>query len=229
MPIVGYRDLFAKQFKLASNPKDWNHEDIDTVSIANSSVNFGLGKVDQEIFDILQHVNPIGTICDLGCGNGEKLISICDKFGSSGFGIDICKEAFAKIKDSISSKDRIEFIQSDITKLNGIWEDVDVALMNMVFHDIYPSSKAVEFLKSLRSHFPRLRCLLIVDIVTVSDAVSTILPGFDYVHGLQGIVPRSYDEMIETFRQSGYQVIKETKIKNIPNMFIWALSPVCYS
>lgn len=49
------------------------------------------------------------------------------------------------------------------------------------------------------------------------------MPGFDYVHGLQGITPRSYEETIETFIKADFKILKELAVPNMPNTFIWVV------
>jgi hypothetical protein len=66
---------------------------------------------------------------------------------------------------------------------------------------------------------------VVVDIVSLSEKIPTIMPGFDYVHGLQGITPRNYEETLEIFERSGYRVFQEFSVPNMPNTFIWILMP----
>ena len=65
--------------------------------------------------------------------------------------------------------------------------------------------------------------LIVVDIVLMSNAVPTNFPGFDYVHGLQGVSPRTYEETINVFTKSQFSVRKEIAVPHMPNMFIWVL------
>jgi len=67
--------------------------------------------------------------------------------------------------------------------------------------------------------------LLVIDIVSPSETLTSIMPGFDYVHGLQGLTPRNYEETIETFKKAKYEILEELEIKNMPNTFIWILEP----
>jgi hypothetical protein len=84
-------------------------------------------------------------------------------------------------------------------------------------------------LASLQSNFPNMRFLIIVDIVSHSKMVPTIMPGFDYVHGLQGFVPRSYEQTHDVFKSSHYEIFDEIAVSNMPNTFIWSLKPTRFN
>jgi len=225
LPFVGYRNLIAKQLDLLNNPSDWNESEIDYSAIALSSIEFGLHDLDPIILEIFQAIGPRGTVCDLGCGTGEKLVKICKELGCTGLGIEKDSRVIKESREFTKNCSQVEIIQGDITNLDGVWEDVDVAMISMVYHDISPSEKCIEFLSSLHKHFPRLQRLLIVDIVSMSETIPTVMPGFDYVHGLQGITPRSYEETLKTFADTNFAVLEEVSVPNMPNMFIWMLKP----
>jgi len=225
LPFVGYRHLLSKQFELLDKPNSWKDSDIDYPAVALASIEFGLHDLDPILLDIFQTLKPRGTICDLGCGTAEKLVKICKAVNTPGLGIEKNLGVIKESKKFIKNFQKIEIIQSDITKLNGVWEDVEIGMISFVFHDISPNKKGIEFLKSIRKHFPRLRCLVIVDIVSLSESLPTIMPGFDYVHGLQGMTPRNYEETLEVFEKAHFKVINEVRVPNMPNTFVWVIKP----
>ena len=51
------------------------------------------------------------------------------------------------------------------------------------------------------------------------------MPGFDYIHGLQGFTPRTYEETLNTFKKANYKIFQEIEVPNMPNTFIWILKP----
>ncbi len=65
-----------------------------------------------------------------------------------------------------------------------------------------------------------MKCLVVVDIVSYSKKIPAIMPGFDYVHGLQGFAPRTYEENIEIFKEAQYDVLQEINAPNMPNTFM---------
>lgn len=225
LPLNGYRKLFCKQSELLKNPSKMKSKDIDFAAVALASIDFGANDLNPIIMDIFKTLNPQGTICDLGCGTGEKLISICNATNSPGLGIEKSAHVINNIKNSYKTTLNIEFIQDDITTLKDIWEDVDIAMMSFVCHDINSSSECIKILQSYQLSFPRMRCLIVIDIVSPSEKMPTIMPGFDYVHGLQGMSPRNYEQSIETFEKACYTIVQEISVPNMPNTFIWILKP----
>jgi ubiquinone/menaquinone biosynthesis C-methylase UbiE len=225
LPLIGYRKLFAKQTQILKDPTSARESDIDFAAVALASISFGANSLDPTLIEIFQSLKPKGTICDLGCGTAEKLLKLCKSTNSPGLGIEQNAQVIAESKKYTKENSRIEVIQGDVKNLKDVWEDVDIALMSFVSHDINPNGKCSKILRSFQRNFPRMRCLVIVDIVSLSEKLPTIMPGFDYVHGLQGIVPRNYEETIEVFKKAGYQVFQEIAVKDMPNTFIWILKP----
>lgn len=225
LPFIGYRKLLYKQTNIINDPKGWSDKDIDHEAVALSSIDFGKESIDPILTNIIRHIDPRGTICDLGCGAGQKLLKLCSDFRLDGLGIDKDLKALGKSKSKTKEGNKIEFIQADIRKINGVWEDVEVALISFVLHDISSEEEVLTFLNSLKNHFPRLRCLVIVDIVSLSETVPSIFPGFDYVHGLQGITPRNYEETKDLFDSSLFKCVREDSVPRMPNTFVWTLEP----
>lgn len=225
MPLVGYGKLFYNQFRLLNNPESFHYSDIDFANVAISSIDFGKDDLDPLLFDIFKKINTKGTICDLGCGTGEKLIKICQLTNSPGLGIEQNVEVIKQSKKYLKNYSNIEIIQNSITTLEGIWEDVTIGMISFVLHDINCEQECINILHSYQSHFPRMQYLVVIDIVSPSEKTPTIMPGFDYVHGLQGILPRNYEETIKVFNNANYNISKEISVPNLPNTFIWILEP----
>ncbi|MDP1608386.1 MAG: methyltransferase domain-containing protein [Chlamydiales bacterium] len=226
VPLLGYRKLFANQLQILKDPSSTSHKDIDFSALALASNDFGLMDLDPLLLEIFIKLRPKGTICDLGCGSGEKLRKICKATGVPGLGIDQSEQVIKKSRNQTEHFPKIEMITGNITKLENVWEDVELALMCFVCHDIVSFEQCAQVLKSLYVTFPRLRYLVLADIVSPSEKVPTIMPGFDYVHGLQGITTRNYEETLEVFKLANFNVFNEFKVPNMPNTFIWILQPL---
>lgn len=224
VPLNGYRKLFSKQFKLLNNPSVRN-SDIDFGALALASIDFGANEIDPLILDIFRTMKPKGTICDLGCGTGERLVQICKALNLPGLGIEQSDQAILRGQKYIKNGMRIEIVQGDITNLNEVWEDVDTVTMSFVCHDISSYEMCIRILRSFQNNFPRMKHLIVVDIVSFSEKVPSIMPGFDYVHGLQGMTPRNYEETVEVFKKANYFISNEIQVPNMPNTFIWILKP----
>jgi len=224
LPFLGYRNLLSKQKELAMNTTDWKQKDLDFLEIAKASDQFGPGENAQHVIDLLNSRGVKNTICDLGCGTGEMLYQICDQLGTPGLGIDQNQKTIDKSRIRFKNTNpKMSFIRGDVTKIQGIWEDVQAVLLSYVFHDIRLNEKAENFLRELSQHFPRMSYLIVVDIVSYSERYPNILPGFDYIHGLQGFTPRTYEENLEVFERSNLQIEEEIEVPGMNNTFIWLL------
>ncbi len=225
VPLMGYRKLFAKQDLLLKHPQELSISDIDFATIALTSNDFSAHAIDPLLMDIVKNIKPKGTFCDLGCGTGEKLKKICKALNLSGLGIEQDAQAFKQESVAHSNSPQIEIIQGDITDLKEVWEDVDVVMMCFVCHDFASAPFCIEKLNSLLYHFPHLQSLIILDIVSPSESMTSILPGFDYVHGLQGMTPRNYEETIDLFGNTRFHISEEFPVSELPNTYIWVLKP----
>lgn len=223
LPFDGYKDLLSKQLHLMDDPEDWSDDEIDYKSIAISSINFGVKDLDPILINLIDSLRIKGTLCDFGCGTAEKLSKICKQTHLSGLGIEKDRKVIQESHKFTSKHPEIEIVHSDIQELTGVWEDVEVGLISFVLHDIHFEQDGLSFLNSLKKNFPRIKCLIVVDIVSFSESINLIMPGFDYVHGLQGVTPRTYEETHELFEKSKLQLIQEIKVPNMPNTFIWVL------
>lgn len=223
LPFKGYIHLLAKQYQLLNDPQGWQESDVDYETVALASINFGMNHLDPTLINVIKNLHPTGTICDLGCGTAEKLVKICKATCTNGLGFDRDQEVIKNSEKYVGEYSNVEVIQADIAKLKGVWEDVELGLISFVLHDFEPYKTCLQFLNSLKTHFPRMKCLIVVDIVTASSDNPSIMPGFDYVHGLQGIIPRNYQQYLEIFSSSSLAIRQEIAVDHMPNTYIWVL------
>ncbi len=223
LPLTGYRKLFEKQLQLLKNPNNFKFSDIDFASIALSSVEFGKEDLEPLLIKVFKNFYKKGTICDLGCGTAEKLVNICKITKAPGLGIEQSQEVINESKQFTKNYPEIEVIKGSIKNLKGVWEDVTTSLISFVLHDIDSEKNCEKILRSYKKNFPRMQSLIIIDIVSLSKSIPSIMPGFDYVHGLQGILPRTYEKTIEIFKNANYKILDEIRVPNMPNTFIWVL------
>jgi hypothetical protein len=217
----GYGELMAHSSNIALGKVKKPEHFMNHKAIAEASIQFG-EELDHQLIDVVQKLRPKGTICDLGCGTGDKLLKICNATGKPGLGIDIDDDAFTTAKELSSS---ISLEKGDVTALEGIWEDIDIVLQTFVTHDFNPEEKCISSLASYKKNFPHMKYLIVVDIVAPDDRSSTFMPGYDYVHGLLGIEIRSFEKTTSLFTRAGYEVFKELPVASLPNTFIWVLKP----
>lgn len=225
MLFDGYGLLMAEQTKIAKNKTKLPFKLIRGDSIAEASIHFGKHTVNPLISKIFSRINLRGTICDLGCGLGTRLAWLCKETKNAGLGFENDAKAIQLAKKKFKKERLVSFEKADITRLNGIWEDVTVVMQYFVFHDFLKKKDCVEKLNSYLKHFPNLKCFIYVDVVSPSKAKDQIMPGYDYVHGLLGIKTPTYEETIRLFNLSDYSIIEEQAVPDLPNTFVWILYP----
>ena len=226
MLFDGYGDLMAKQSKIV-NKKIRNPEKlINGPSVSKSAVLLSQNLIDPILLNEIKNVNFAGTICDLGCGYARMLTKACEVTGNSGLGFDSEYIVIEQIKKKLGDKQSSISVElGDISNLIGTWDHVDVLMQCHVFHDFNPMENAVNILRSYLSNFPNLKYFFFIDTVSPSEKNNNILPGFDYIHGLQGMLMRTYDETLILFNLSNYEIFKEIPIPDMPNTFMWILIP----
>lgn len=218
----GYGSLVAKQSQISRKKNRSLKNLINGTSVSHSSTLIAQNTIDPLILDEFANLKFLGTICDLGCGYATMLTKICKATGNPGLGFDsepkVVKQAKKKLANS-----NISIEQGDITQLQGVWEDVVILMQRHVFHDFTPNERCIDIMNSYFNNFPNLKYFFYVDTVSPSHLKDELLPGFDYVHGLLGIQTRTYEETLQMFKDSNYDVMKEVSIPKLPNTFLWIL------
>ena len=219
----GYSSVLASQEKKALK-KDCSHE-INYSAIASGSDYFGNDFVDNIMLHELDLLAFEGAICDLGCGDGTRLIKICDYLDIDGMGIELSEEGVALAKALTKKHDRIQIAQGDATKIRKVYKDIEVLTQFFVLHDFSPASKVEQIMNSYLKSFPNLKYFIYCDTVATEIDTTNEHPGFDYIHNLLGIEPMSYSEVIKMFKKSDFSIRKEVPIPNLPNTYAWILIP----
>lgn len=196
---------------------------IHDTEVARASIPFGKNSIDPIVLEELSFLFPNNTICDLGCGIPNRLIDFCNRFGTQGLGLDCSKKTLNIGKKLTKEHLNITLEREDITKLQKIWPNVDILMQYFVLHDITPASKCISVLNAYRNHFPNFRYFVYIDIVFSADD-SDHMPGFDYVHGLQNIQTRTYEETTDLFKEASLSIYKEHRINTLPNTYLWILT-----
>lgn len=220
MLLGGYGNLMVRS--IVEKPTRFPIHDTE---VAKASVPFGKNSIDPIVLEELSFLCPNKIICDLGCGIPNRLIEFCTRFGTKGLGLDCSKKTLNIGKKLIKRHLNITLEREDITNLQKIWPSVDILMQYFVLHDITPASKCISVLNGYRHHFPNFRYFVYIDIVFSPDD-SDHMPGFDYVHGLQNIQTRTYEETIDLFNKASLTIYKERRIDTLPNTYLWILSDV---
>lgn len=223
MVFDGYGELMAKGVPIAAGKITHPEKHLNGAAIALSSIQFG-EKVDEIVLETIKKLRLKGTICDLGCGSANRLVKLCKETALPGLGLDASQEALKIARTRSEKYPSINIEYGDATNLEGVWEDVQILMQCFMTHDISPDETFVRVLSSYKNNFPNLKYFMIVDIVAPEENFSSHMPAFDYVHGLQGIETRKYDEYTSLFGKSGYHIAKEIPI-DMPNTYLWILKP----
>jgi hypothetical protein len=224
MLFDGYGDLMAMQNQIARKKIQKPSKLIRGTAISQSAVFLARNTIDPILLKEFSELKFSGTICDLGCGYARMLSQVCEATGNPGLGFDSEPKVVAQTK-KLYDRNKIHIELGDISKLHGVWEDVVILMQCHVFHDFTPSKKCINILNSFLTNFPNLKYFFYIDSVAPANDSNEILPGFDYVHGLLGISPRTHEETLQMFDQSNYSLLKEVAIPGLPNTFLWVLSP----
>ena len=142
-------------------------------------------------------------------------------------GIDLCKESIEEANKSAIGNPLVNFIVADVRNLNCVWEEVEILIQCFMTHDISPKQAFLDALSSYKDTFPNMKYLIILDVFgsDSSEKNKKFAPGFDYIHGLQGISTRNYDETISLFAEAGFRVELDVRSKTFPNTCLWILKP----
>lgn len=219
----GYSTLVANQSQIVQNKCSNLANLVKWPVVAKSSIHISEKTVDIAIAQELMNLKLSGTICDLGCGCGVMLSKICHITNNPGLGFESSPSTVNQAQAQLAGNITVEV--ADITNLQGVWEDVVFLMQAFVFHDFTPNENCINIMDSYLENFPNLKYFFYIDIMTPSPAKNELFPGFDYVHGLLGTSTRTYEETLNMFDQSKYTILKEVSIPDLPNTFLWILSP----
>ena len=209
--------FFLSSPKIVQGKHEASFADADGKAIAQASIKISQETVDPILIETISNLKHSGIICDLGCGCATTLARVCKATGNKGIGFEI-QECLVRETEDIS----VEL--GNITALEGTWGDVSIVTQKYVFHD-FVLDHGADILRSYFSSFPNLEYFIYVDIVSPEKPGDTILPGFDYVHSLLGIPTPTYKQTVAMFEEAGYDVLQEIPVEQLPNNFVWILTP----
>jgi phenylpyruvate C(3)-methyltransferase len=189
----------------------------------------------EPLFDGLLASLDFGTVADLGCGSGQRLLRIVGRDPRlRGIGVDIARDAVDLARKSIADvamDDRIRVVHGDVLDLpsDPAFADVDVITCVFMGHDFWPLERCVAGLTGLRVAFPGVRRLLLCDVVRTSGAPgpgTTIFTlGFELVHALMGVYLPSRGEWLDAFHAAGWSLVAEYAVSAPPSGILFELRP----
>lgn len=128
--------------------------------------NFFIRKAVKEIPDLEGKLDAGITVYDVGCGCGQFLLKIAEKYPRSRFvGIDHVPQAIGYAKEQMAKRrmgDRVEFVQMCATSLTA--RDADFVILNEVLHEM-EEDKRFDALRAIRASLASGGKLFLVDIL----------------------------------------------------------------
>ncbi|MFF8916066.1 methyltransferase domain-containing protein [Streptomyces sp. NPDC015032] len=200
--------------------------------VAEASSRVGAQYLDETILDLVASLAPRGPLCDLGCGTGSRLLAMCTRAGQPGLGFDISAAAVdaaqRTVRDARAVGVALDIREADVARLTENRPEVDIVTQAFMTHHIAPDDHCVTVLRSYQERFPNARYLVVFDTVvsptTSAPAPELFAPGFDYIHALQGMEPRTYAAARRVFAEAGYRCLREITL-DVPNSYAWVLQP----
>lgn len=211
---------------------DFFHRNMRAVAVGSRLI----GDTEVEpLFDEILGDLAVGTVADLGCGSGQRLLRIAGRDPRiHGIGIDIAADsvdlARASVTDAGLAK-RIRIVHGDVLDLpeDESFAGVDVITCVFMGHDFWPFDRCVRGLASLRRAFPGARRLLLCDVVRtpgIPGPDTTIFTlGFELVHALMGVYLPSREEWLAAFDAAGWVLIGERAVSAPPSGILFELRP----
>ncbi|KAI9168035.1 Phenylpyruvate C(3)-methyltransferase [Paramyrothecium foliicola] len=174
----------------------------------------------------------VNSVVDLGCGSGERLMQILERYpGATGIGVDIAEGALKFASAEATRRgfnDRLTFIQGDARapEYREEFSKVDLLTSFLMGHDFWPRENCIATLKSLRTAFPNVRRFLLCDTARIllestdksdtsrsryavtEDDVPTFTLGFEFGHALMDTFIPTVEDWEGVFEEAGWRCRK---------------------
>lgn len=157
------------------------------------------------------------SVADLGCGSGERLMQILDRYpGTHGLGIDIAPAAIEVAKEDAASAglaDRVSFSLGDARSLphEPEFDDVELLTCFMMGHDFWPRQNCVSSLRRIREVFPNVRRFLLGDTTRTQGTPDHDIPiftlAFEFGHDMMGVYLPTLAEWDGVFEEAGWHYL----------------------
>jgi SAM-dependent methyltransferase len=192
--------------------------------VAGGAALLGRQDVVPHAMRLLERV-PFDRAIDLGCGNARFLLSVCQRFGASGAGIDLspeaCEEAVKAVR-AADMTDRVNIVVGDAFDVDRmpLLAETQLVITFFLLHEISSVSRAalVEFLTRLSSQLPGGAHLLTAEVVPPEgDGVTPqrFTPEFDFVHAMMRQSLMTADAWRDALGEGGFEV-QETLDVDMP-------------
>jgi|GEM_PF-5116671 len=164
--------------------------------------------IDKYILEALKHLYPKGAICDLGCGDGDRVISLCKELNVKGYGFDFSQKAIvsairqAKKHPEVSSC----FIADDISDIKEEWPEVEVLIQTLTMLRLSLNKNYVKIFENYKRNFPNMKYFLVFDMIAskTHSALNELLKSSHYEFYQETTFPLS-NSRLWIFKNKNFQ------------------------
>ncbi|SFB04707.1 Methyltransferase domain-containing protein [Amycolatopsis marina] len=233
----GCSELFTQMPNVIRNENrvgdDFYRRDAAAISFACRDINAEC--FDPAFWNAMNGLDFSFTVAaDLGCGSGERLMQILDRYpGTRGLGIDIAPAAIEVAKADATTAglvDRLSFSLGDVRALEPKPEFHDVELLTcfMMGHDFWPRKECVKSLRRIRELFPNVRRFLLGDATRTADIPDHRIPvftlGFELGHDMMGVYLPTITEWDSVFEEAGWRCLNTHPVNGLTASVVFELA-----
>jgi SAM-dependent methyltransferase len=190
--------------------------------VADGSALIGKGDVSPYATELLERLD-FGRVVDLGCGNARFLIAAAERFGVTGFGIDLAPEACEDAERAIAAaglSGRVSVRCGDAGDLSAIPElrEADLAVAFFLLHEIFEHGREalVSYLTTLGELMGSGAHMLVAEVQPASGAPDERWrPEFTLLHAVMRQQLLTAEGWHEAFAAAGWQA-RETVALDLP-------------
>jgi len=180
--------------------------------VAAGSALIGRDDVAPHATAVLERI-AFGHVVDLGCGNARFLIGAAQRFGVTGFGIDLAPEACEDATEAIEQAGltgRVSVRCGDAGELSAIPElrEADLVVAFFLLHEIFEHGREalIAYLTTLADTMPPGAHMLVAEVQPASGAPGERWrPEFTLLHAVMRQQLLSAQGWHEAFEASGWQ------------------------
>ena len=240
---LGSGALFSRmQHVLRNENRQGDFYSRDSAAIAFACRDINRQYFDPEFWAAMGGLGyQFSSVVDLGCGSGERLMQILDRYpGTTGIGIDLAGPAIKVAATEAVERGyggRLSFVVGDVRDMEcrDEFAQVDLLTCFMMGHDFWPRENCVTTLRRLRDAFPKVRRFLLGDATRIltdakgsetavtEDDVPIFTLGFEVGHAMMGVYLPTVGEWDGVFAEGGWRCVKKHLIESLTLSVVFEL------
>lgn len=231
---LGSGGLFSRmQYALRNQNRTGTYYSRDPAAIAYSCREINREFFDPTFWTAMDRLDyKFHTVVDLGCGSGERLLQILERYpGTTGIGIDLALPAIKVAAAEATQRgfgDRLAFREGDACEMTYREEfsQADLLTCFMMGHDFWPRENCIATLQRLCQSFPNVHRFLLGDTTRIlldsagsehavtEENVPMFTLGFEFGHALMGVYVPTIEEWDGVFTEGGWRCVRRHLIEN---------------